>query len=200
MVVTWSQLLNHDWEICYRRYTPPTKDNPRGQWAETVRLTKNPGSDFHVVGATDSAGTVWLAWQAWRDDNFEILRRRPGRTATPGRSRGPSPTARPTTGARPSPRTRNGRRVRRLGHLRQGQFRRQAARRRPGRPDRRRRRVARFEARPSLACDGKDRVWIAYEEGDEQWGKDFAHEAAVSRTSAWRRTSASPCTSTARSR
>ena len=34
---------------------------------------------------------------------------------------------------------------------------------------------AKFEARPSLACDAKGRVWIAYEEGDEQWGKDFAN-------------------------
>ncbi len=33
----------------------------------------------------------------------------------------------------------------------------------------------RFEARCSLACDGNDRLWIAYEEGDEQWGKDYAN-------------------------
>jgi hypothetical protein len=26
--------------------------------------------------------------------------------------------------------------------------------------------------------DGQDRVWIAYEEGDEQWGKDFSNEKA----------------------
>jgi hypothetical protein len=30
----------------------------------------------------------------------------------------------------------------------------------------------RFEARPSLACDPKGRLWIAYEEGPEKWGKD----------------------------
>jgi hypothetical protein len=29
-----------------------------------------------------------------------------------------------------------------------------------------------FEARPSLACDTKGRLWIAYEEGPEKWGKD----------------------------
>ena len=32
-----------------------------------------PGCDFQVVAATDSTGTVWLAWQAWRKDNFDIL-------------------------------------------------------------------------------------------------------------------------------
>ena len=34
---------------------------------------------------------------------------------------------------------------------------------------------ARFEARPHIVCDAKDRVWIAYEQGDEQWGKDYAN-------------------------
>jgi hypothetical protein len=32
---------------------------------------------------------------------------------------------------------------------------------------------SRFEARPSLAYDPQGRLWIAYEEGPEQWGKDY---------------------------
>jgi hypothetical protein len=32
---------------------------------------------------------------------------------------------------------------------------------------------SRYEARPSVAYDPKGRLWIAYEEGPEQWGKDF---------------------------
>jgi hypothetical protein len=32
---------------------------------------------------------------------------------------------------------------------------------------------SRFEARPSVACDPKGRLWIAYEEGPEKWGKDY---------------------------
>jgi hypothetical protein len=32
---------------------------------------------------------------------------------------------------------------------------------------------SRSEARPSLAYDGQGRLWIAYEEGPEQWGKDY---------------------------
>src|SRR5262249_55608138 len=31
----------------------------------------------------------------------------------------------------------------------------------------------RFEARPSVCYDEKGRLWIAYEEGTENWGKDF---------------------------
>src|SRR5215213_1687734 len=32
---------------------------------------------------------------------------------------------------------------------------------------------SRFEARPSIAYDPAGRLWIAYEEGPELWGKDF---------------------------
>jgi len=27
----------------------------------------------------------------------------------------------------------------------------------------------------TLSATAKDRVWIAYEQGDEQWGKDYAN-------------------------
>src|ERR1700730_8182929 len=30
-----------------------------------------------------------------------------------------------------------------------------------------------FEARPSLACDPQGRIWIAFEVGPENWGKDY---------------------------
>lgn len=33
--------------------------------------------------------------------------------------------------------------------------------------------TSRFEARPSVAYDPKGRLWIAYEEGPEYWGKDY---------------------------
>ncbi|HMC64047.1 MAG TPA: hypothetical protein VKI65_03840, partial [Gemmataceae bacterium] len=32
---------------------------------------------------------------------------------------------------------------------------------------------SRFEARPSICYDPKGRLWIAYEEGSEKWGKDY---------------------------
>jgi hypothetical protein len=38
---------------------------------------------------------------------------------------------------------------------------------------------SRFEARPSVAYDAKGRLWVAYEEGPEQWGKD---SGALART------------------
>src|SRR5262249_45580229 len=71
VVVAWAQQIEGDWEIFYRRYAP-AREGP-GQWSGAVRLTGSPGADFHVVAATDAAGVVWLAWQAWRKDNFDIL-------------------------------------------------------------------------------------------------------------------------------
>src|SRR5262249_29753173 len=70
--VAWSQQVDGDWEIFHRRYTPG-KGKAAGEWSKTTRLTNSPGSDFHVVAATDSTGVVWLAWQSWRKDNFEIV-------------------------------------------------------------------------------------------------------------------------------
>ena len=34
---------------------------------------RHPGTDFNVVAATDSSGVVWLAWQSWREDNFDVM-------------------------------------------------------------------------------------------------------------------------------
>jgi hypothetical protein len=38
---------------------------------------------------------------------------------------------------------------------------------------------SRFEARPSVACDAADRVWVAYEQRAADWGKDFGPLAPV---------------------
>src|SRR5262249_39289033 len=72
VTVAWSQQVNGNWDIYYRKYTPAAKDGGKGQWSDVVRLTDAPGTDFHVVAAADSGGTVWLAWQAWRDGHFTI--------------------------------------------------------------------------------------------------------------------------------
>jgi hypothetical protein len=173
-VVAWSQQIDGDWEIFYRRYTPAKEGT--GQWGDIVRLTNAPGSDFHVVSATDSAGVVWLAWQAWRKDNFEIMLaaladNHPWKEpkiisnssandwtpAIAADSKGNVHVAWDTYD--------KGNYDVRLATLSKDA----AA---PKIIDVAN--SAKYEARPSLVCDAKDRVWIAYEEGDEQWGKDNA--------------------------
>src|SRR5262249_16390093 len=73
VTVAWSQQVNDNWDIYYRQYTPPAKSGEKGTWSDIVRLTKEPGTDFNVVAAADSQGSVWLAWQAWRKGHFQIL-------------------------------------------------------------------------------------------------------------------------------
>jgi hypothetical protein len=173
VVVAWSQQVDGDWEIFYRRYTPPVKEGASGQWSDVIRLTRSPGSDFHVVAATDSTGVVWLAWQAWRNGNFDILLaaladKHPWSTprvistskandwspAIAADSRGNVYVAWDTYD--------KGNYDVRL-HVAGKETKTLDVANSP-----------RFEARPNIICDANDRVWIAYEEGDEQWGKDYA--------------------------
>ena len=53
--------------------------------------------------------------------------------------------------------------------------------------------------RPSLAVDKGNRVWVAYEEGDEQWGKDYAHAGSVKNVGAGEERGIRPLCPTGRS-
>lgn len=176
--LAWAQQLDGDWEIYTRRYTPG-KGDAAGSWSDVTRVTNTKGSDFHVVATTDSQGVVWLAWQAWRDGNYEILAaaQKDGHawskprvvSDSPANDWGPSIAA-------------DGK-----GNVYvvwdtydKGNY--DVRMRALGKDDSGVTAVAdssRFEGRPHLACDAEGRVWIAYEEGNEQWGKDFAHAGPV---------------------
>jgi len=173
VVVAWSQQVDGDWEIFYRIYTPP-QASAKGTWSDIVRLTRAPGCDFQLVAATDSAGTVWLAWQAWRNNNFDILV-----AALADRHPWKEPRAISHSNANdwsPALATDSKGNV----YVAWDTY-------DKGNYDVRLHRIgkdektwtvagtAKFEARPQIVCDGKDRVWIAYEEGDEDWGKDYAN-------------------------
>ncbi len=178
VVVAWAQQLEGDWEIYSRRYTP-AKGGGDGTWSAVTRVTTAKGSDFHVVATTDSQGTVWLAWQAWRDGNYGIMvsARKEGHawsqprniSDSPANDWGPSIAADAKGNVYVAWDTYDkGNYDVRLCTISQGE-----ASVKPVADS------SRFEARPHLACDAKGRVWIAYEEGDEQWGKDFAHAGSV---------------------
>ena len=185
VVVAWAQAVDGDWEIFFRRYTPATAQDSdptqadraagdrNGRWSDIVRVTNAPGADFHVVATTDASGQVWFAWQGWRKDNFDIhvasvemdqqVKIYPKIPNT--RSNQWSPAIAADTGgnvfvAWDSYDNGNydvdlhviGQKSRDISVAES----------------------ARFEARPHLACDRDGRLWIAYEEGDQQWGKDFS--------------------------
>ncbi|HXG09430.1 MAG TPA: hypothetical protein VNK04_06545 [Gemmataceae bacterium] len=170
VVVAWAQQVDHDWEIFYRRYTPG-KDGGKGQWSEVVRLTRSPGSDFHVVAATDANGVVWLAWQGWRNANFEILL-----TALDDKPREPRviSTSKANDWSPAIAADAKGNVYVAWDTYDKGNY--DVMLHQTGKETKTIpvAASARFEARPHLVCDAAGRLWIAYEEGDEQWGKDFA--------------------------
>ncbi len=173
--VAWSQQVEGgDWEIFHRHYTPPSKTNPKGEWSKIHQLTKSPGSDFHVVATTDSNGVVWLAWQSWRKDNFEIVLAALAEghpwsqprviSTSKANDWSPAITADSKGNVYVAYDTYD------KGNYDVAMF--VAGKESKTIPIAT---SARFEARPHLVCDSKDRVWIAYEQGDEQWGKDYAN-------------------------
>jgi hypothetical protein len=174
--VAWAQPVAGNWEIFRRTYTPPRSGDGGGTWSETVQVTRAAGSDFHVVAATDAAGIVWFAWQAWRNDNYDIL-------AMPQRADGAIRTVSSSPANDWSPAIaadgKGGVYVA-WDTYDKGNY--DVLLRDVARDDRQWT-IAdspRFEGRAHLACDKAGRVWIAFEEGDEQWGKDYAHEGNVS--------------------
>jgi hypothetical protein len=170
--VAWSQREGDNYDIYHRSYTPGP-GGLDGQWSAISRVSQNAATDFHVVSAVDAGGTLWLAWQGWRDGAFQVLvsslkdgRWQPESQITTARANHWCPAiaadgkgnvhvvydtyANDNYDVRlctlPAQKTID---------IAQSQ---------------------RFEARPHVIVDGQDRVWIAYEEGDEQWGKDYASE------------------------
>ena len=103
----------------------------------------------------------------------------PWPTTTPGASRGRSPRARRMTGARPSPPTARAALPWAWDTYDRGQYdvrlRFVGSDARRLRADGRRRDPALSKGGPALTFDAKGRLWIAYEEGDEQWGKDYSN-------------------------
>jgi len=179
--VSWSQQVDGNWDIYHRVYTPPAQAGKQGHWSETVRVSTDPGTDYHVVSATDAAGHVWLAWLSCQKEFFQVHARQ-----LDVNSRDKKPvllnqelalTASKANHWCPAIAADSHGKV----YVAYDTYDRDnydvhvamlaggtvttitvAA-------------SARFEARPSIVCDRQDRLWVAYEEGDEQWGKDFAN-------------------------
>lgn len=163
--VAWSEQKNANWDVYCRCYTPE-----KNTWSVAERLSTDAGADFHTVAATDSTGTVWVAWQGWRNDNFDIFAARLGDkpqvqtvAATPADDWSPAIAADALGNVYVAFDTyEKGNYDVRLARLGKNPDTRMIAE------------SPRFEARASIVCDAANRVWVAYEEGEEQWGKDYS--------------------------
>ncbi len=172
--VAWSQQVDHNWDV-YRRCFDPAA----GQWADIERMTTDSGSDINVVSTTDSAGNVWWAWQGRRGKHFQILLTGGGiSTGSPiAVTDQPADHWDPAIAA-----DHEGNVYVAWDSYENGNFdvfmrRYHNGTAEPVIP------VATFpafEARPSLAIDKQNRVWIAYEMSGPNWGKDFGRMAPKS--------------------
>jgi hypothetical protein len=173
--VAWAEQVDGDWEIMKRGYTPG-KPGAEGSWTATERVTNVKGSDFHVVSAYDSKrGEVWLAWQAFRNGNYEILttsfgdagKTSPPKTISTSQADDWAPSIAANT---------RGDVFLAWDTYEEGNF--DVMVRNVGtmQPALAVAATPRFEARPNVACTPAGEALIAYEEGDEQWGKDYASE------------------------
>lgn len=64
--VFWSANEDENWDI-YARRLDGTK------WSTAMRVSEDAGPDTFAVAATDSEGRVWLAWQGFRSGTSDIL-------------------------------------------------------------------------------------------------------------------------------
>ncbi len=151
-----------------------------GRGGKTIKLTSDRGPDIVPVAATDAQGRVWVAWQAFRNGRAQIhaayQQSVQGVVATGFSNEivvGSSAANEwnPAIAASPGGEVtvawdsyRNGNydlylrsfdRNAKLGEEKAAVA------------------TARYEAYPALAYDKEGRLWLAWEESDAKWGKDF---------------------------
>jgi hypothetical protein len=148
---------------------------PSGKPGQELRLTKQPGPDLGPVMCTDQAGAVHIAYQSWDESGtarIALSTCRDGKWSDgltlPGAKAGENRWY-PALAAGP-----NGEVAVAYDLYRDGDYDVHVAV--VNGKDVKEYAVAespKFEARPSVAYDPQGRLWIAYEEGPEKWGKNF---------------------------
>lgn len=164
--ISWSENRDGRFDI----YTSCIDDGKPGG---AIRISQAIGSNMAPVAAADSGGRVWIAWQGWRNGRASIFVSRqeqdkfsqPFQVSESQANEWNPAIATDTKGhvALVWDSYRNGNydlysRIATAGGW--GQERAVVT-------------SARYEAYPTIAYDREGRLWIAYEEGAERWGKDF---------------------------
>ena len=171
--IFWSANQNHNFDLWARVIE-------NGTPGKTVQITSAPGSDVFPAATTDSGGRVWVAWQGWRQGKgviFASTQYGSSFSAPAAVSNSASDEWNPSIAADSS-----GRVAIAWDSYRNGSFDIYA-------------RIATapgqwgdeipvaatplYEAYPSIAYDPQGRLWIAYEEGANNWGKDFGADSSA---------------------
>jgi hypothetical protein len=168
--VFWSAQKDNNFDIYARSLSG-------GKWSAEIRITTDPGTDLNPVAATDASGRVWVAWQGFRNNNLEVL----GAVQNGDRfSRESTISFSKNSDWDPAIATAPNGEVavawdtydkgdydvyfRRL-HADGGGVKMDAPVPVAAGP--------KFEARASIAYDGQNRLWVAYEASEIKWGKDY---------------------------
>ena len=145
-----------------------------------VRLSSAPGSDIDPAATTDSTGRVWVAWQGWREGKaciFAAVQNGDGFSEASTVASSAGNEWDPAIAAGPG-----GQVTVAWDSYRYGQydvFFRTATGPNAWGKEMPAAASLTYEAYPSIAYDPAGVLWIAYEEGSEQWGKDFgAYESS----------------------
>ncbi|MCS7252500.1 MAG: hypothetical protein RMK18_04110 [Armatimonadota bacterium] len=163
--VIWSQNMDGNWELLARRF-----DSKANRIGDIERLTNSLGSDFNASAAADRNGNIWVAWQSWQNDNFDILLMRLPDKKPIYVSESKANDWSPTIAV-----SKDGTVFLAWDTYDKGNYDVWMAEVRAGKIIRRPIAITpRFEARPHIAVDEQNRIWIAYEEDEVSWGKDFA--------------------------
>ncbi|MDQ6700991.1 MAG: hypothetical protein M3Z36_12495, partial [Acidobacteriota bacterium] len=165
--VFWSANQNGNFDLWARAIE---SDQP----GRTLRLSSAAGSDVNPAAATDAKGRVWVVWQGWRDGKASIF----GATQQ-GDGFSNAAVVSSSTGNEWNPAIAadaSGKVSVAYDSYRNGNY--DIYLRTATGPGAWGKETAvaasaRYEAYPSMAYDPAGRLWVAYEEGGEQWGKDF---------------------------
>lgn len=164
--IFWSAKRDGNWDL----YARARKGE---NWSKELRLTTDPGFDTFPAATTDSSGHIWVAWQAARGNNTDILALRqdgdrfakPIVVADDAANEWTPAIAASTKGqvAVAWDTYAKGDYDVQCRVWANGEFGKSipvAASRRA-------------EMRPSITYDSAARLWVAYEDSPEKWGKDW---------------------------
>ena len=141
-----------------------------------VRLSEAAGSDISPVATVDADGRIWIAWQAARGNAFRIVERH--QVADGGWS--PETRVSNQAGNCWSPAiaaAADGRVAIAWDTYDKGDYDvwvREFSREGNARPARPAAVTGAYESRPTLVYDRQSRLWIAWEQSGDKWGKDWA--------------------------
>lgn len=183
--VSWAQSGADGWDIYFRVKDATGPANADSSWSESRKVTDHGGSVQHLTATTDAKGKVWLVWQAWHYDHYDVFASVINDETHAWHTPGPvADHARDSEGRwYPSLASDS------LGNVfvawsvfRQGSFDVELVQLAANAPKAEPLLIATSlsqSARPALACDGQNQLWIAFEDFEKTQSKETPRVSAA---------------------